>query len=69
MRIVDYQTGKELRDVSLLLNDEELEDLALYIRRLKSDSRVNCAHLTQVSGAHLEREFTVAREEPARQTA
>jgi hypothetical protein len=60
MKIVDYQTGKELRDVSLLLNDEELEDLALYIGRLRSDRRLSCAHLTQVSGARLERELTVA---------
>lgn len=62
MRIVDYQTGKELRDVALSLTDEELDDLALCLKRLRSDRRLNRAHLTQVVGAHFERELTVLRD-------
>jgi hypothetical protein len=62
LRIVDYQSGKELRDVALSLTDEELDDLFLYLRRMRSDRRLGCAHLSQIVGARLERELTVVRD-------
>jgi hypothetical protein len=62
VRIVDYQSGKELRDVALALTDEELDDLALYLKRLRRDRRLHQAHLTQIVGSRLERELTVVRD-------
>ncbi len=62
MRIVDYQSGKELRDVALALTDDELDDLFAYLRRMTTDRRVGHAHLSQIVGSRLERELTVVRD-------
>ena len=61
MRIVDFQTGKEIRDVAVSLTEEEMLDLSLYLNRLKSDQRISCAHLTEVSGSHFLSELTVVK--------
>jgi len=62
MRIMDYQTGKELRDVSLTLTSDELEEITLYLARLKANQEVTHACLSQLSGARFEKELTIAVE-------
>ena len=62
MRIMDYQSGKELRDVSLLLTSEELEEIALYVGKLQSNTRITHACLSQMRGAVLDKELTIAVE-------
>jgi hypothetical protein len=60
MKIIDYQTGKELTDVSIVLSEEELQDLSAYIDKLNHDQRVPCAHLTTLSGSSFGSEVTFA---------
>jgi hypothetical protein len=62
VKIIDYQTGRELRDVSVVLTDQELDDLAVYVDRLRGDHRLTCTYLTEVCGDHLSRELSVAVE-------
>jgi hypothetical protein len=62
MRIMDYQTGKELRDVSLTLTSDELEEITLYLARLKENGGVTHACLSQLNGARFDKELTIAVE-------
>jgi len=62
MKIFDYQSGKELTDVSIVLSEEELIDLAAYVQKLNQDVRVPCAHLSHFVGSRLASELTVAIE-------
>lgn len=56
MRIVDYKTGEELRDVGVSLTAEEAGALIDYLRRLVDQPAVSTVHLTEVSGIGFERE-------------
>jgi hypothetical protein len=60
MKIIDYQTGKELTDVSVTLSEEELKDLAAYVLKLGHDQRVSRAHLSEYVGSNLRSELTLA---------
>jgi hypothetical protein len=60
MRITDYEKGQTLRDICISLTLEEAQDLALYLNRLLQDPGVNRAYLSEVVGAHLEKEITIA---------
>ncbi len=50
MRIKDFQSGKELTDVGIMLTEDELRDLAIYVQKLDHDPHVPCAYLTEFAG-------------------
>lgn len=56
MRIVDYKTGEELRDVGVSLTAEEAGALIDFLKRLVEQPAVPTVHLTEVSGVGFERE-------------
>ena len=64
MRITDYETNRNLNDVGLFLTFDEAAELAAYLQRLSSRPDIRRVHLSEVSGAHLEREITVVLSEP-----
>lgn len=61
MKIVDYETNKQLTDVAITLSREEAEDLILYLRRLTSEPQVDRVFLTNLDGGLIERELTLVR--------
>jgi hypothetical protein len=63
MRIGDYETGRELRDVSICLTKEEAGDMIAYLQRLVKDTDVVRVHLSEVKKLRIERELTFALEE------
>ncbi len=60
MRITDYEVGRTLRDVAIVLTRDEAEELASYLHRLVARPAVRHAHLSAVIGSHLEQELTIA---------
>lgn len=60
MRITDYEKGQTLRDICISLTIEEAQDLALFLNRLLKDPEINRAYLSEIVGAHLEKEITIA---------
>jgi hypothetical protein len=62
MRITDYEKGHTLRDISISLTLEEAQDLALFLNRLLKSPGVNRMYLSEVVGAHLEKEITISVE-------
>lgn len=64
MRITDYERGKTLRDVAITLTPDEAEELAAYLHRLMGRPEVAHAHLSNLCGAQLEQELTIAIQRP-----
>ncbi|HXH61155.1 MAG TPA: hypothetical protein VNI20_07330 [Fimbriimonadaceae bacterium] len=60
MQITDFESGKQLRDVDIVLSREEAEDLLAYIAHLLSRPGVPCAHLSEIDKWTLKREITVS---------
>lgn len=60
MRITDYERGRSLSDVAITLTQDEAAELAAYLNRLIKHRELGHAHLSEVSGTHLERELTIA---------
>jgi hypothetical protein len=62
MRIQDYETNKNLSDVSIHLTRDEASELAAYLQRMLSSPAINRVHLSEIVGSRLEKELTVALE-------
>lgn len=62
MKILDYESGHNLRDVALVLTTEEARELASYLNRLAQTPAIGHAHLSEFNGPLLERELTVTLE-------
>ncbi len=60
MRITDYEKGQTLRDICISLTIEEAQDLALFLNRLLKEPEISRAYLSEIVGAHLEKEITIA---------
>lgn len=59
MRIMDYETRREISDVAVTLTVDEIDELMVTLRRLKSVDGLRHVHLSEVGGNRLERELTV----------
>lgn len=59
MVIRDYESGRTLNDIDIVLDREEVEELAIYLRRLLSDPGLNSVQMSQVEGLHLCAEVSV----------
>lgn len=49
-----------MSDVAITLTQDEAAELAAYLNRLIKHRELGHAHLSEVSGTHLERELTIA---------
>lgn len=59
MQITDYESGKQLRDVDIILTRDEAEDLLVYLGQLLR-TNVNCAYVSEINKWTLTREITVS---------
>lgn len=60
MRITDYERGHSLRDICISLTLDEAEELSIYLKKLLRNPQINRAYLSEIKGAHLEKEITIA---------
>lgn len=60
MQITDFESGRQLRDVDIVLTREEAEDLLAYIGHLLHRPGVSCAYLSEIEKWSLKREITVS---------
>jgi len=60
MQITDYESGKNLRDVNIVLSRDEAEELQAYLSRMLNNKDIHHIHVSEVRGMHLERELTVS---------
>lgn len=60
MQITDYESGKNLRDVNIVLSRDEAEELQAYLGRMLKNDEIHRVHMSEVRGTHLERELTVS---------
>lgn len=60
MHIKDYESGRELRDVDIILTRDEAEELMGYLAHLLQDSHVKVAHLTEVHHLSPEKEIALS---------
>lgn len=58
MEIRDYESGKHLTDVDIVLSREEAEELKAYLSRLLLRPEIRTVHLSEINGFLLERELT-----------
>ena len=60
MRIVDFESNKQLNDVALYLTAEEIEDLRAFLSRLSDAPAISKVYLSEIVGSGIEREITFA---------
>lgn len=60
MQITDFESGKQLRDVDIVLTQEEAEDMLAYLHHLLHHAGVPFAHLSEVDKWTLKREITLS---------
>jgi hypothetical protein len=60
VQITDFESGKQLRDVDIVLTREEAEDLVAYLGRLLHKPTVPCAYLSEIEKWSLKREITLS---------
>ncbi len=60
MQITDYESGRNLRDVNIVLSRDEAEELQAYLSRMLKNEAIHRIHVSEVQGTHLERELTVS---------
>jgi len=64
MQITDFESGRQLRDVDIVLTREEAEDLLAYLGQLLRKPDVNCAFVSEINKWTLKREITVSVDKP-----
>lgn len=64
MKIVDYESGKSLYDVSLELTRGEAQELAAYLTRMLNRTDLKTVHITDLHAGILCRELTVHIDDP-----
>lgn len=62
MKMIDYESGRELTDVSVVLTEDELKELSAYVQKLDHDRHVPCAHLSRFEGTHISAELSLSVE-------
>ena len=60
MRIFDYENTKNLNDVAVTLDREEVDDLIMNLQRLAARPDLRTVFLTDIEGGRLERELAFA---------
>ena len=65
MEIRDYESGRTLRDVDILLSREEAEELNVYLRRLLAKPDMRSVQLSTVEGLLLDSELSITLQKEA----
>lgn len=60
MQITDFESGRQLSDVDIVLTRDEAEDLLVYLRQLLRKPSVNCAFVSEIDKWTLKKEITVS---------
>ena len=60
MEIRDYESGRSLSDVALVLTPEEVAELQAYLARLMADPELRHVHLSEVSGLVFGKELSIS---------
>ena len=60
MQITDFESGRQLRDVDIILTRDEAEDLLEYLCHLLRTPSVNRAYVTEIDKWTLLKEITVS---------
>lgn len=64
MEIRDYETGKNLTDVEVVLTQDEAEELYSYLSRMLSYPDLTHVHLSQIQGCLLQKELSISLNRP-----
>jgi hypothetical protein len=62
MQIHDYETGRTIDDVALILSPEEASELHAYLGRLLARPELRQVTVSEVRGVSVAREFSVVLE-------
>jgi hypothetical protein len=62
MKIRDYESGRTLTDIDIILSRDEAEELSEYLHRLLSNPTLKCVQLSNVEGIHVSAEVSVTLE-------
>lgn len=65
LKITDYETGRSLSDLGLLLSLEEAAELRDYLSRLIEEPVVSHAYLTELGVNGVEKEIAISIDRPA----
>lgn len=60
MEIRDYESGRQLSDVNLVLSREEAAELQTYLARLLDNPDLRRVYLSEVSGMCFEKELSIS---------
>lgn len=66
MLIQDFESGRDIKDVNIVLSREEAEEMVVYLSRLLTRPDIKRVYISEVHGCHFEREITLSLQEPAR---
>lgn len=59
MKIRDFESGRALNDVDIILTREEVEELAIYLNRLLQNPELKSVHVSRIEGMTLAAEVSV----------
>lgn len=57
MEIRDYESGRPLNDISIVLSADEAAELHGYLSRLLSNPELRHVHLSEISGLFVDKEI------------
>lgn len=60
MKIQDYETGRQLKDVNIELTTGEAEELLAYLKRMLDRDDLTAVHLTDLKGGVIESELSLS---------
>lgn len=64
MQIRDYESGRDLSDIDVILSREEVEELSAYLHRLLADPGLRSVQLSRINGLGFAAEFSVTLSPP-----
>lgn len=69
MKIRDFESGRALNDVDIILTREEVEELAIYLNRLLQNPELKSVQVSRIEGMTLAAEVSVTLDlqQPAHQ--
>lgn len=62
MKIRDYESGRTLTDIDIVLSRDEAEELSAYLHRLLENPSLNFVQLSNVEGMYVSAEVSVTLE-------
>ena len=60
MEIRDYETGRSLSDVNIVLSTDEAAELHSYLQRLLANPDLKHVHLSEISGLDFSKEISIS---------